>query len=299
LRFVQANIKAMNAGAAIPLGPSAKRLEAPAVEPGAGKPIKVVVCSPHPDDEALVGALPLRVHQECGASVTNCAITLGSNVGQRARRWRELEAACAALGFGLTLANPPGGFDQVNCDNRENHPEEWAGKVRVLSQVLEKEEPDAVFAPHAGDFNTTHMGTHYLVIDAAGDYLERTGRGPLPFFQTEYWAQNLLPNLMVGVSPQDEAVLLMATAEHGDEVRRNPYHLQHPGRMTDNVRRGAEVVGAQGGAAPEFPFAELYRVVFVAGKNVVQPRPGGRIIGPGERIIWHDLVESFRPEKPQ
>lgn len=141
LRFVQANIKAMNAGAAIPLGPSAKRLEAPAVEPGAGKPIKVVVCSPHPDDEALVGALPLRVHQECGASVTNCAITLGSNVGQRARRWRELEAACAALGFGLTLANPPGGFDQVNCDNRENHPEEWAGKVRVLSQCWRRRNP--------------------------------------------------------------------------------------------------------------------------------------------------------------
>ena len=100
----------MNAGNAIPLGPSAKPLLAPEVTAGEVQPLKVVVCSPHPDDEALVGALPLRLRRECGAKVTNCAITLGSNVGQRARRLRELEAACVALGFGLNLVNPPGGF---------------------------------------------------------------------------------------------------------------------------------------------------------------------------------------------
>ena len=43
---------------------------------------------------------------------------------------------------------------------------------------------------------------------------------------------------MVGVSPEDEAILIMATAEHGDEVRRNPYHLRHSGRMIENVRLG-------------------------------------------------------------
>ena len=220
------------------------------------------------------------LRRECGAKVTNCAITLGSNPGQRARRLRELKAACAALGFDLTLANPPWGFDHINLDNRKNHPEEWAAKVRVLSEVLEQEKPDAVFAPHAEDFNTTHIGTHYLVVDALGDYLERTGRGPLPFFETEFWHQNPRPNLMVGVSPEDEAILIMATAEHGEEVRRNPYHLRHPGRMIENVRLGAEVVGGQGGAAPDFPFAELYHLAFMAGRNRVAPRPGGRVIGP-------------------
>jgi hypothetical protein len=29
--------------------------------------------------------------------------------------------------------------------------------------------------------------------------------------------------------------------------------------MMDNVRRGAELVGGQGGAAPDFTFATLYR----------------------------------------
>src|SRR5208282_5406650 len=135
-----------------------------------------------------------------------------------------------------------------------------------------------------------------LVVDALGDYLERTGRGPLPLFETEFWHQNPLPNLMVGVSPEDEAILIMGTAEHGDEVRRNPYHLRHPSRMIENVRRGAEVVGGQGGAAPDFPFAELYRVVFAAGKRLVEPRPGGHVIGPAENIKLQDLIKSFWPE---
>ena len=30
--------------------------------------------------------------------------------------------------------------------------------------------------------------------------------------------------------------------------------------MQDNVRRGGEIVGGQGGAVPDFPFATLYRL---------------------------------------
>lgn len=296
VRFVQANIKAMEAGRAIPLGPSAKPLEAPAVETGEAQPVKVVVCSPHPDDEALVGALPLRLRRECGARVTNCAITLGSNASQRERRLGELKAACAALGFELNLVNPPGGFDHINLDNRTNHPEEWAAKVRVLSEALEREKPDVVVAPHSTDFNTTHIGTHYLAADALGDYLERTGRGSIPFIESEFWHQNPIPNLMVGVSPEDEAILVMAVAEHGDEVRRNPYHLRHLGRMIENVRLGAEVVGGQGGPAPDFPFAEIYHVAFMTGKNLLAPRPGGRVIGPAQKINLQDLIQTFLPE---
>ena len=296
LRFVQANLRAMNDGKAIRTGPSARPLEAPAVKAGKGPPLKVVICSPHPDDEGIIGALPLRLHREGGAKVANIAITLGSKPGRRPRRLRELKASCAVLGFDFTLANPPWGFDEVNLDNRKNHPKEWAAKVRVLSRALEQESPDAVFAPHAEDFNSTHIGTHYLVVDAVGDYLERTGRGPLPFFETEFWQQNSCPNLMVGVTPADEAILIMATAEHGVEVRRNPYHLRHPGRMIDNVRRGAEVVGGAGGAAPDIPFAELYRLVFMAGRKWVAPRPGGRVIEAAEKIEWRELIQSFWPE---
>lgn len=296
LRFVQSSIKAMEAGKAIPVGPSTSPLVAPKAAVGEGAPLKVVICSPHPDDEALVGGLALRLERECGATVVNMAITLGSNASQRERRLRELHAACAALGFALVVASPPSGFEHVNPANRRDHPEEWAAKVQALSAALEKENPDVIFAPHATDFNTTHIGTHYLAVDAIGDYLQRTGRGPLPIFETEFWHQNPHPNLMVGISAEDEATLIMATAEHGEEVRRNPYHLRHPSRLIENVRLGAEVVGGQGGAAPDFPFAELYRLVFMAGKDIVEAKPGGRILGPAEKIVFQDLIRGFWPE---
>ncbi len=296
LRYVRATVKAMEAGRAIPLGPSKKPLIAPQAKAAAGKFLKVVVCSPHPDDECLIGALPLRLRLEAGARVTNCAITLGSNLGQRARRLRELESACRAVGFDLVVCNRPSGFDRVNVDNRSNHPDEWAAKVEALREIFQIEQPDVVFAPHAEDWNSTHVGTHYLAVDALGAYLERSGRGPLPLIETEFWHENPAPNLMVGVSLEVEANLLMGTAEHGGEVRRNPYHLRHPGRMMDKVRLGSEVVGGQGGPAHPFPFAELYRVTFMRGKEQIAPRAGGLIIGPKEKVDLEKLLKPFRPD---
>jgi N-acetylglucosamine malate deacetylase 1 len=295
LKFVQANILAVDAGKSIPLGPSLPALKVPLMRVGKRSTLKVVVCSPHPDDEALIGALPLRLRQECDAQVTNFAITLGSKPDQRVRRLRELKASCAVLGFRLSVADPPHGLENVVPENRAGHPQDWSAKVHTLSSMLEQERPDVVFAPHAGDINVTHVATHYLVLDALGEYLERTGRGPLPLIETEFWHQHSCPNLMIGVSPADEAALLMAAAEHGVEVRRNPYHLRHPARMIDNVRRGAEIVVQAGGPAPDMPFAEIYRLVFMAGRKPVQPRPGGVMIGPTEGIDWQSLVDRFRP----
>jgi hypothetical protein len=68
------------------------------------------------------------------------------------------------------------------------------------------------------------------------------------------------PNLMAESSEADLADLLAALSHHVGEVRRNPFHLRMPAWMQDNVRLGAEVVGGQGGEAPSFDFATLYRV---------------------------------------
>jgi LmbE family N-acetylglucosaminyl deacetylase len=296
LRFVQGTIKAMEAGRKIPIGPSPKRLVAPARPVRGGQTLKVMFCAPHPDDECLLGALPLRLRLDAGARVTNCAITLGSNLEERPRRLRELESACLALGFALIVPNRPLGFDRVNLDNRNNKPEEWQAKVEVLRKIFEQEKPDVVMAPHAEDFNTTHIGTHYLVVDALGAYLEQSGQGLFPFIETEYWHENPRPNLMLGLSPEVVAIQLMATAEHGGEVKRNPYHLRQPGRLMDKVRLGSEVVGGQGGRAFPFPFAELYRVTFLKGREKVDPKPGGRIVKPKERIDFAAIVKQFMPE---
>ena len=296
LRYVEETIKILDAGEKIPVGPSSVPLVAPATTAPSTKPVKLALCAPHPDDEALIGALPLRLRLETGAQVTDCAITFGSNLDQRARRLRELESACRVLGFGLAIPQQPLGFDNVNLKTRTDRPEEWAEKVAVLARCFEQLQPDVVFAPHAEDWNKAHIGTHYLAVDALGAYLERSGRGPIPFIETEFWHENAQPNLMVGVSPEVEAILVMATAEHGGEVSRNPYHVRHPARMIENVRLGAEVVGGQGGPAPAFPFAELYRVAFMKGRELIAPKPGGRIVGPGEKIDLAGIVEQFKPD---
>ncbi len=302
LRYVEKVVRTFDAGGTIALGPSPALLVPPAVPAGAVQP-RVVVCAPHPDDEALIGALPLRLRLETGARVIDCAVTLGSDVGQRARRRRELESACRVLGFDLVVpVDPsgvgPSGFDNVNPRTRASRPEEWAAKVETLRAIFDREKPDVVFAPHAEDFNTTHIGTHFLVVEALTAHLERSGRGPLPFVETEFWHQLAEPNLLVGVTPEVLAILLMAAAEHAGEMARNPYHLRQPGRMMDNVRRGSEVVGGQGAAAQNFAFAELYRVTFIGGvrgRQVLAPRPGGRMLGPTESIDVAAIAAEFSP----
>ena len=69
-----------------------------------------------------------------------------------------------------------------------------------------------------------------------------------------------LGRAMVEADAQTLADLVAATSLHVEEVARNPYHLSLPAWMQDNVRRGGELVGGQGGAVPDFAFATLYRV---------------------------------------
>lgn len=78
--------------------------------------------------------------------------------------------------------------------------------------------------------------------------------------ETEFWGAMSDPNLVVEADAALVADLVAATALHVGEVARNPYHLRLPAWMQDNVRRGGELVGGQGHAAPDFSFATLYRI---------------------------------------
>jgi hypothetical protein len=84
---------------------------------------------------------------------------------------------------------------------------------------------------------------------------------------------------MVESSAEDLADLLAALSFHVEEVRRNPYHLRLPPWMIDNVRRGAELVGGQGGAAPDFMFATLYRARQWKNGRVEELYAGGKQLG--------------------
>jgi hypothetical protein len=86
------------------------------------------------------------------------------------------------------------------------------------------------------------------------------------------------PNLMVESSPAEVADLVAALSFHVGEVARNPYHLRLPAWMIDNVRRGAELFGCQGGTAPGFTFATLYRLRLWENGHFCKIFEGGRVL---------------------
>src|SRR5258707_9184495 len=71
---------------------------------------RALIFSPHPDDEVIIGGLPLRLLRELKMNVINVAVTQGSNKTRQPERWKELTACCQHIGFGL-VATCPGGLE--------------------------------------------------------------------------------------------------------------------------------------------------------------------------------------------
>ena len=239
-------------GRTYPLGGFAPALR-PAIPADAPK---ALFFAPHPDDECISGGLALRLLRQARMHVGNVAVTLGSKKERQPERFRELEDACKYLGFEL-ISTGPNGLEKINAKAREQDAVHWAACVATVKRIIERYQPKVVICPHDRDWNSTHIGTHWLVTDA----LRQMHAGfECYLVETEFWGAMDDPNLMVEISADDLADMIAATTFHVGEVKRNPYHLLLPPWMMDNVRRGGEVAGGQGGAAPDFAFAALYRL---------------------------------------
>ena len=262
-------------GRSYPLGSFAP-LPRPQIAPSAPK---VLIFSPHPDDEVIIGGLALRLLREAKCNVINVAVTQGSKKERQAERLQELKNCCDCIGFGLAQTAPDG-LEKVNPKAREQHPAHWKQSVQAIAEILAKHQPRVILFPHDLDWNSTHVGTHLLVMDALKSL-------PTSFscytVETEFWGQNPSPNLMVELSAQHVADLITALTFHIGEVRRNPYHLSLPAWMIDNVRRGAELVGGQGGAAPDYTFATLYRLRKWCDGKLANVYAGGRYLSCAEK----------------
>ncbi len=273
LHFVSEYAGLAKAGKAWPLG-GFPRCPRPAI--AADAPVALLF-SPHPDDEVIIGGLALRLLREARWNVINVAVTQGSNPARQSERWAELAACCDCIGFDL-VPTQAGGLEKVNVATREQDPAHWARSVKVIADILAQHRPDAIFFPHELDWNSSHIGTHHLVLDALRTL-------PADFrttaVETEFWGQMPSPNLMVEIGAPDLADLLTALTFHVGEVRRNPYHLTLPAWMVDNVRRGGELVGGQGGVAPDFTFATLYRLRRWNGRELENAYEGGKNLACG------------------
>ncbi len=251
-KYVSEYARLLNEGVDYPLG---NIPHDPRVTPAKEAP-RVLLFSPHPDDECLVGGLPLRLRREMKMDVLNVAVTLGSRKDRQLERLVELRNACDYLGLGLVMTGERG-LEKINPSSREENPATWAEAVKLIADILLQHQPRVLFMPHAKDWNSTHIGTHLLVNDA----LKQVDSTFCCWVcETEFWAPLSHPNLMIESSVADAADLVAAVSFHVEEVRRNPYHLRLPSWLQDNVRRGGELVGGQGVAAPTFSFATLYRL---------------------------------------
>src|ERR1700733_14521527 len=157
-KFVSAFAKLADDGKSLPLGGIAPSEKKP-IPPGA--PV-VMIFSPHPDDECIIGGLALRLMREAGMRVVNVAVTLGSNKERRAARLVELKNACNWIGF--ELEEP--GLEKIVPATRTHEPPLWNAAIQAIGTLLLKYKPRAIFFPHEGDWHGAHIGTHFLVRDA-------------------------------------------------------------------------------------------------------------------------------------
>jgi LmbE family N-acetylglucosaminyl deacetylase len=259
------------------------RLDRPLVAADAPK---ALIFAPHPDDEVIIGGLPLRLLRELKINVVNVAVTLGSRVDRQVERWQELKTCCDYIGFGL-VAPGARGLEGINPAAREKDAQRWASSVKAIAGLLTEHRPSIVFFPHDDDWNKTHIGVHHLLVEALGS----SGLACLAV-ETEFWGAMDAPNLMVESSAADVADLVAALSLHVGEVARNAYHLRLPAWMIDNVRRGAELVGGQGGTAPRFSFATLYRLRRWENGRFHNIFEGGQVLSSQD-----DLSKLFQPQR--
>ena len=201
---------------------------------------RVLILAPHPDDESIVGLLPLRLKQECGHGVWVVPVTLGSRKDRQSARAKELRAACRMLGFRVR-------FPMAIAAGMAS--------MKEVRDVVEDVRPTVVFMPHAKDGHPTHRAVHELAVRAMDIAKKRT----FHVVETEYWHPLERPNLLVAARAAHLKILRLALACHMGEMARNDYAARLPAWMSDNVRRGAELLGARGGAAPKLAHATLYR----------------------------------------
>ena len=281
--FVESFSSTMRKGLELPLDNIPPPLDS-TVKPHAPK---VAILSPHPDDECVMGALALRLKRETGSAVVNIPVTFGSNPARKVERKEELANACKWIGFEIHDLED-GGLEKITPEARLQDTKHWEQAVSKLTLAIEQIEPDIIFFPNATDWHRTHLGVHLLTHDS----LNRIGSASMTLIETEFWGQIKEPNLLVESSVEEVGDLVAALSHHKGEVRRNPFHLRLPAWMQDNVRRGAEVVGGQGGNAPDFDFATLYRVSRMEKGKIYLPWEGGRLLAKsktGESAILDKL----------
>jgi len=251
---------------------------------------------PHPDDESLTGALPLRLARESGGEVAVVAVTLGSDPARKEGRLGELAAAVALLGWEWLLAEEPLALDDINLAARRRDEARWQRQVEGLASLFDGRRPTWFSSPRAGwpshPCGRPPSGCRCPLSPYGACRQGGAGGG------NRILAAVTGTNLLVGVSSEDVARLVAAVSRHRGEVSRHPYHARLPFRMVDTVRRGGELLAGFGAdAAPPFCFGELYRLSAVA-RGQWRGAGGVSLVCPPRQPLSLAALHPFFPESP-
>lgn len=219
-------------------------------------PFTIMILSPHPDDECIMGSLPLRLLHENNAHIINVAVTLGSKKERQEERKQELLNACEIL--------------EMECLFLE---ESWSKKAKELKSLIQKYQPNLILAPHLKDHHPTHIKTGELLLKVMDSI-----KTPLLICWTEFWGQMKKPNILVEVPEEILKLQMRALAMHVGEVKRNPYHLRLPAWMMDNVRRGSEVIAGPGSEASHMAYGVLYQLQLFQNGKLKAPKLESQVL---------------------
>lgn len=126
--------------------------------------MRVLVISPHPDDETLGCGGTLLKHADRGDElfwiiVTSMSTEAGFEIERVKRRDEELIAVSKAYGFRevIKLGFPAAGLDTVPK----------AGLIKRLSEAFSVLKPETIYLPHPGDIHSDHRAASEAALSAA------------------------------------------------------------------------------------------------------------------------------------
>ena len=225
--------------------------------------MNVLVLSPHPDDEVLMGALALRLQSENRMKIINIAVTLGSAKDRQKARRVELTKATRFLKWENVVLN-----------------DDWGKKKTQLSALLKKHRPALVIAPHVRDRHPAHEKTAQLLLTCLKHHNTTVA-------WAEYWNPQTDPNCLVEVPDSEHLRQVQALEFHAGEVSRNPYHLRLLGWQMDTVRRGSEWLAQKGAPSVNMLAGQLYRFEkWQDGKVVRSYRPAPFALATEDLADW-------------
>jgi LmbE family N-acetylglucosaminyl deacetylase len=156
---------------------------------------RVLVLSPHPDDEAIGMGGTLSMHVANGSEVTVLYMTDGGGLDEpREEMIRTRRAEAEGLGARL-------GLRQIFWANVDTRLTNDGPTVAAMAEVLRDLRPEVIYAPSIFDHHFDHFATNQVLVDA----LERVPDCRPPVAGYEVWDNVPFANYVVDVSAQAEA----------------------------------------------------------------------------------------------